>query len=124
MCNSTTPAGQLGLTDANHECHCGSANPAHTISARPEGSIESDYLVDGMTCQHCVASVSEEVSEIAGVTGLVMTKLDGTARGGVLVAAAEQYRLPIHAIGVGEKIDDLRPFNPDLLARVIVGIAG
>jgi hypothetical protein len=44
-----------------------------------------------------------------------MTKLDGTARGGVLVAAAEQYGLPIHAIGVGEKIDDLRPFDPDLV---------
>jgi len=61
--------------------------------------------------------------EVAGVTGLVMTKLDGTARGGVLVAAAEQYGLPIHAIGVGEKIDDLRPFDPDLVARVIAGVA-
>ena len=59
--------------------------------------------------------------EVAGVTGLVMTKLDGTARGGVLVAAAEQYGLPIHAIGVGEKIDDLRPFDPALVARVIAG---
>ncbi len=62
-------------------------------------------------------------SEVAGVTGLIMTKLDGTARGGVLVAAAEQYGLPIHAIGVGEKIDDLRPFDPDLVARVIAGVA-
>ncbi len=61
--------------------------------------------------------------EMAGVTGLVMTKLDGTARGGVLVAAAEQYGLPIHAIGVGEKIDDLRPFDPELVARVIAGVA-
>jgi fused signal recognition particle receptor len=59
--------------------------------------------------------------EVAGVSGLVMTKLDGTARGGVLVAAAEQYGLPIHAIGVGEKIDDLRPFDPALVARVIAG---
>jgi fused signal recognition particle receptor len=53
----------------------------------------------------------------------VMTKLDGTARGGVLVAAAEHYGLPIHAIGVGERIDDLRPFDPDLVARVIAGVA-
>ena len=59
--------------------------------------------------------------EVAGVTGLVMTKLDGTARGGVLVAAAGQHGLPIHAIGVGEKIDDLRPFDPALVARVIAG---
>jgi fused signal recognition particle receptor len=52
-----------------------------------------------------------------------MTKLDGTARGGVRVAAAEQYGLPIHAIGVGEKIDDLRPVDADLVARVIAGVA-
>ena len=49
--------------------------------------------------------------------------VDGTARGGVLVQAAEQYGLPIHAIGVGEKIDDLRSFDPDLVARVIAGVA-
>jgi len=59
---------------------------------------------------------------VAGVTGLVMTKLDGTARGGVLVAAAEQYGLPIHAIGVGETLEDLRPFDPDLVAKVIAGV--
>ena len=62
-------------------------------------------------------------TKVAGVTGLIMTKLDGTARGGVLVAAAEQYGLPIHAIGVGEKMEDLRPFDPDLVARVIAGVA-
>jgi fused signal recognition particle receptor len=56
------------------------------------------------------------------VTGLVMTKLDGTARGGVLVAAAEKFGLPIHAIGVGETIDDLRPFAPEEVARAIAGI--
>ncbi|MBL7372954.1 signal recognition particle-docking protein FtsY, partial [Escherichia coli] len=55
-------------------------------------------------------------------TGLVMTKLDGTARGGVLVAAAERYGLPIHAIGVGEKVDDLRPFNAQEVARIIAGV--
>jgi fused signal recognition particle receptor len=51
-----------------------------------------------------------------------MTKLDGTARGGVLVAAAEKFGLPIHAIGVGETIDDLRPFAPEEVARAIAGI--
>ena len=45
-----------------------------------------------------------------------------SARGGVLVAAAEQFGLPIHAIGVGERIDDLRPFDPDLLAKIIAGV--
>jgi len=51
-----------------------------------------------------------------------MTKLDGTARGGVLVAAAEKVGLPIHAIGVGEKADDLRPFDPRAVARAIAGL--
>ncbi|MET0137214.1 MAG: signal recognition particle-docking protein FtsY, partial [Sphingobium sp.] len=53
----------------------------------------------------------------------VMTKLDGTARGGVLVAAADSRGLPIHAIGVGETIGDLRPFDPAELARAIAGVA-
>jgi fused signal recognition particle receptor len=51
-----------------------------------------------------------------------MTKLDGTARGGVLVAAAEKFGLPIHAIGVGEKVDDLRPFDANEVARIIAGV--
>ena len=56
------------------------------------------------------------------MTGLVMTKLDGTARGGVLVAAAEKFGLPIHAIGVGEGMDDLRPFDARELADAIAGV--
>lgn len=79
-------------------------------------------VLDATNGQNALSQI-ETFREVAGVTGLIMTKLDGTARGGVLVAAAEQYGLPIHAIGVGETIDDLRPFNPDLLARVIAGIA-
>jgi fused signal recognition particle receptor len=59
---------------------------------------------------------------MVGVTGLVMTKLDGTARGGVLVALAEKFGLPIHFIGVGEGADDLRPFEADAFARGIVGL--
>jgi fused signal recognition particle receptor len=51
-----------------------------------------------------------------------MTKLDGTARGGVLVAAAEKYGLPIHAIGVGETVDDLRGFDANEVARIIAGV--
>ena len=78
-------------------------------------------VLDATNGQNALQQI-EIFKEVAGVTGLIMTKLDGTARGGVLVAAAEQYGLPIHAIGVGEKIDDLRPFDPDLLARVIAGV--
>ena len=57
----------------------------------------------------------------ADVTGLVMTKLDGTAKGGVLVALADRFGLPIHAIGVGEQIDDLDAFDPDEFARALTG---
>ncbi|MEO9463289.1 MAG: signal recognition particle-docking protein FtsY [Marinomonas sp.] len=79
-------------------------------------------VLDATNGQNALAQI-DVFKEVAGVTGLIMTKLDGTARGGVLVAAAEQYSLPIHAIGVGEKIDDLRPFDPDLVAKVIAGVA-
>jgi fused signal recognition particle receptor len=77
-------------------------------------------VLDATTGQNALSQI-EVFKEVAGVSGLVMTKLDGTARGGVLVAAAEQYGLPIHAIGVGEGIDDLRPFDPEEAARAIAG---
>ncbi|MBX7488887.1 signal recognition particle-docking protein FtsY [Qipengyuania sp. GH25] len=88
----------------------------------PEAPHDVVLVLDATNGQNALSQI-DVFKEVAGVTGLVMTKLDGTARGGVLVQAAEQYGLPIHAIGVGEKIDDLRPFDPDLLARVIAGVA-
>ena len=88
----------------------------------PEAYRETLLVLDAATGKNAV-SQAREFGGIADITGIVLTKLDGTARGGVLVAAAEQYGLPIHAIGVGEKIDDLRPFDPDLVARVIAGVA-
>lgn len=88
----------------------------------PEAPHDVVLVLDATNGQNALSQI-DVFKEVAGVTGLVMTKLDGTARGGVLVQAAEQYGLPIHAIGVGEKIDDLRPFDPDLVARVIAGVA-
>ncbi len=88
----------------------------------PEAPQDVVLVLDATNGQNALQQI-EIFQEVAGVTGLVMTKLDGTARGGVLVAAAEQYGLPIHAIGVGEKLDDLRPFDPELVARVIAGVA-
>jgi len=79
-------------------------------------------VLDATTGQNALNQI-EIFRETAGVTGLVMTKLDGTARGGVLVAAAEKFGLPIHAIGVGETIDDFRPFDPQEVARAMAGIA-
>lgn len=79
-------------------------------------------VLDATTGQNALNQI-EVFKESAGVTGLIMTKLDGTARGGVLVAAAEKFGLPIHAIGVGETLDDLRPFDPREVARAIAGVA-
>lgn len=77
-------------------------------------------VLDATTGQNALSQI-EIFKEVAGVTGLVMTKLDGTARGGVLVAAAEKFGMPIHAIGVGENMGDLRPFDARELAQAIAG---
>lgn len=77
-------------------------------------------VLDATTGQNALSQI-EVFKEVANVTGLVMTKLDGTARGGVLVAAAEKFGLPIHAIGVGETLEDLRPFDARAVARAITG---
>ena len=79
-------------------------------------------VLDATTGQNALNQI-EVFRDVAQVSGLVMTKLDGTARGGMLVAAAEKYALPIHAIGIGEKIDDLRPFDPADMAKAIAGSA-
>ena len=96
----------------------------HRVLGRLNPAAPHDVVLvlDATTGQNALSQI-EIFQEVAGVTGLVMTKLDGTARGGVLVAAAEKFKLPIHAIGVGETIDDLRPFDPAELARAIAGAA-
>jgi fused signal recognition particle receptor len=78
-------------------------------------------VLDATTGQNALAQ-AEAFTKVAGVTGLIMTKLDGTARGGILVAIAERFKLPIHAVGVGESIDDLQPFDADAFARAIAGL--
>jgi len=78
-------------------------------------------VLDATVGQNALSQV-EIFQKTAGVTGLVMTKLDGTARGGILVALAEKFRLPVHFIGVGESIDDLAPFTARDFSRAIAGI--
>ena len=85
--------------------------------AAPHGVI---LVLDATTGQNAIAQV-EIFKEIAGVTALVVTKLDGAARGGILVAIAERFKLPIAAIGVGEGLDDLKPFAAQDFARAIAG---
>jgi len=86
----------------------------------PGAPHDTILVLDATTGQNALNQI-EIFKEVAGVTGLVMTKLDGTARGGVLVAAAEKFGLPIHAIGVGEKLGDLRPFDARSFARALAG---
>jgi fused signal recognition particle receptor len=89
----------------------------------PSAPHNTLLVLDATTGQNALLQV-EIFRKIADVSGLVMTKLDGTAKGGVLVALADKFGLPIHAIGVGEQIEDLAPFDPQDFARALVGIDG
>ena len=80
-------------------------------------------VLDATVGQNALTQV-EMFGRMAGVTGLVMTKLDGTARGGILVAIADKFQLPVHYIGVGETVDDLEPFSARDFARAIAGAEG
>jgi fused signal recognition particle receptor len=87
----------------------------------PEAPHNTILVLDATTGQNALNQV-EIFQKLADVTGLVMTKLDGTAKGGVLVALADRFGLPIHAIGVGEQIDDLSPFDPEEFAAALTGL--
>lgn len=87
----------------------------------PSAPHNTLLVLDATTGQNALSQV-EAFQRLADVSGLVMTKLDGTARGGVLVALADRFGLPIHAIGVGEQIDDLDAFEPEEFARALVGL--
>jgi len=86
----------------------------------PSAPHNTLLVLDATTGQNALSQV-ETFRKLADVSGLVMTKLDGTAKGGVLVALADKFGLPIHAIGVGEQIDDLAPFDPEDFARALTG---
>ncbi|SHI67492.1 fused signal recognition particle receptor [Shimia gijangensis] len=92
------------------------------IRKKDETAPHNTLLVlDATTGQNALSQV-ETFQKLADVSGLVMTKLDGTAKGGVLVALADKFGLPIHAIGVGEQIDDLAPFDPEEFAAALTGL--
>jgi fused signal recognition particle receptor len=77
-------------------------------------------VLDATTGQNAIEQV-RVFKELVDVTGLVVTKLDGSARGGIVVALAETFKLPLHAVGVGETAEDLRPFSAAEFARGLVG---
>jgi fused signal recognition particle receptor len=87
----------------------------------PEAPHSVLLVLDATVGQNAHAQ-AEIFREMVGVTGIVMTKLDGTAKGGVLVSLAEKYGIPIHAIGIGEGAEDLRPFEAQGYARSLVGL--
>ena len=87
----------------------------------PEAPHATLLVLDATVGQNALSQV-ELFRKAAGVTGLVMTKLDGTARGGILVALAQKFRLPVHFIGVGEGVEDLEPFTARAFARAIAGL--
>ena len=94
----------------------------HAVQKQDAEAPHSVLLViDATTGQNALNQVDVFLKS-AGVTGLIMTKLDGTARGGILVAISARFGVPVHAIGVGEGIDDLQPFDADAFARAIAGI--
>jgi len=98
------------------------AKIVRVIRKKDETAPHNTLLVlDATTGQNALSQV-ETFRKISDVSGLVMTKLDGTAKGGVLVALADKFGLPIHAIGVGEQIDDLAPFDPEEFAAALTGI--
>jgi fused signal recognition particle receptor len=87
----------------------------------PGAPHASLLVLDATVGQNALSQVGE-FSRIAGVTGLVMTKLDGTARGGILAAVADRYKIPVHFIGVGESVDDLAPFSAREFACALAGL--
>lgn len=87
----------------------------------PEAPHDTILVLDATTGQNAHRQV-ETFKEMVSVSGLIVTKLDGTAKGGVVVALADSYKLPVHALGVGEGIDDLRPFEARPFGRALLGL--
>ena len=82
---------------------------------------DSVIVLDGTVGQNALSQVSA-FREVADITGMIVTKLDGSAKGGVVIALAEQYGLPVHAVGVGEGADDLQPFEARDFANALAGV--
>ena len=84
----------------------------------PDADVETLLVLDATTGQNAV-NQARDFKEVADITGIVLTKLDGTARGGVVLAIMDELGIPVKYVGVGEQIDDLQPFDPDSFAKAI-----
>lgn len=94
------------------------------LKKQDENAPHEVWLVLDATVGQNAISQAEAFSKAANVTGLIMSKLDGTAKGGVLLALSDKYRLPIRFIGIGEKTEDLQPFSAHNFSRALVGLEG
>ena len=99
------------------------AKVVRVIKKQDASAPHHSILVLDATVGQNALMQTEAFQETAGVTGLIMTKLDGTAKGGVLVALSDKYKLPIHAIGIGERIEDLENFSAPVFAAALSGVA-
>ena len=86
----------------------------------PDADKEVLLVLDGTTGQNGLIQ-AKQFKEIAGVTGIAVTKLDGTAKGGIVIAVADELQIPVKYVGVGEQAEDLMPFEPDAFARALLG---
>lgn len=98
------------------------AKVIRVIRKKDETAPHDTILVLDATTGQNALSQTEVFSKIAEISGIIMTKLDGSARGGILVACAEKFGIPVHAIGVGEAIEDLHAFDPAAFANALVGL--
>jgi fused signal recognition particle receptor len=85
-------------------------SPARCVS--PSAPLEVFPVLDASTGQNALSQAKLFKDEI-GLTGLILTKLDGTAKGGIIAAICDELQIPVRYIGIGERVDDLRPFDPD-----------
>jgi len=95
MCATENHGNDLGLTDKNHACACGTHASAHDVPATADGAIREHFLVDGMTCSHCVSSITEEVGAVAGVDSV---SVDLNAGGSSRVTVASSTPVDPEAI--------------------------
>lgn len=95
MCTTNNATNDLGLTDTNHACECSADTLGETAGRAPEGAITQQYLVEGMTCSHCVASVTEEISGVAGVESV---SIDLNVGGSSSVSVVSSRPVPLEEI--------------------------
>ena len=105
------------IADVNDKLMDVNAKLKKVKSEAPENII---LVLDATTGQNIVSQV-EIFQQMVNITGIIMTKLDGSAKGGILISVADRFQLPIHAIGVGETLDDLQPFDPEEFATALIG---